>query len=74
MLTFPELKKLILADAGNGTVKLAIDRGIQKAGVLSQGLEELDRIDDAVTRLGEALEDLQEALDDLRETFGGASQ
>ena len=41
---------------------------------LKQGIEELDRIEEAVTGLGEVQDDLPEALDRLRETFGGASQ
>ena len=49
-----------------------MDGEIKVGGDLPQGLEELDRIDDA--GLGEALDDLQEALDKLRETIGGASQ
>jgi uncharacterized membrane protein (UPF0182 family) len=92
VLAFPELKKVILADAGNVVMADTMQEGLarlwgitpesapesrgesQADGGLPQGLEELDRIDEAVTGLGEALDDLQEALDQLRETFGGASQ
>ena len=34
-------------------------------------LEELERIQDAISGLGGAVDDLQEALDDLRESLGG---
>ena len=102
VLAFPELKKVILADAGNVVMADSVQEGLAllwggspplnpaKTGEirngrtqtegefpqdgLIQGIEELDRIDEAVTGVGEALDDLQEALDRLRETFGGASQ
>ena len=84
VLEFPELKKIILADGGNVVMADSIDQGLamllsgtdsQTAGnsVLGSrsppGLEELDRMQDAVTDLSEAVEELQGALEDLRRIY-----
>jgi len=88
-LAFPELKKVILADAGNVVMADSIDQGLALlvgGGLASPesmqpvgddsglGLEELERIGEAVSGLDAAVEELEEALEGLRETLGGTSK
>ena len=89
VLAFPELKKIILADAGNVVMADNLNSGLAmliggengpaESVLTADGAEpfereELDRLEDAVTGMGEALGELQEALDRLRESMRGASQ
>jgi hypothetical protein len=85
-LAFPELKKVILADAGNVVMADNIEQGLAMlvgggpdsirsiAGETPPGLEDLDRIGEAVSDLGAAVDELEEALEGLRETLGGTSK
>jgi len=43
-------------------------------GVTPPGLEDLNRIGEAVSDLGAAMDELEEALESLRETLGGTSK
>jgi uncharacterized membrane protein (UPF0182 family) len=87
VLAFPELKKVILADASNVVMADTVDQGLAMLagdlppvavaeGIVPTGagpeqLERLDRVEEAFSGFGEALDELEEALDSLRETLGG---
>jgi uncharacterized membrane protein (UPF0182 family) len=80
VLAFPELKKIILADASNLVMADTVDEGLgllvgEGRDLLPTRLppasENLDRVEDAVRGLRQALDELQEALENLRETLGG---
>jgi uncharacterized protein len=87
VLAFPELKKVILADSGNLVMADTIDEGLAllvgedaapplpaSPGTPAQaaGLEELERIEEALGGLQGSLEQLRESLEKLRETLEGA--
>jgi uncharacterized membrane protein (UPF0182 family) len=87
-LAFPELKKIILADASNMVMADTIEQGLAVlVGALSPApavaspsgsgtpatRQEVDRIQQAVEGLRRALENLEEALKNLREPLGGGS-
>ena len=85
-LAFPELKKVILADRGNVVMADSVAEGLAmlleggrslvepaEAGEEGPGLDELDRIEDAVTGLDEVIKELQEAVERLRESLGESS-
>lgn len=73
VLAFPELKKVILADsvAEGLAMLLEGDRPlVEPAEEEGTGLDELDRVEDAVTELDEVIKELQEPLERLRESLG----
>ncbi len=87
-LAFPELKKIILADASNMVMADTIEQGLaflvgapspEPSVASPRGAgppatrQELDRIQEAVRGLRRALENLEEALKNLREPLGGGS-
>lgn len=87
-LAFPELKKIILADASSIAMADTIDQGLALlVGVPSftppvAGLanaespatqQELDRVQEGIKGLRRALDNLEEALKNLRDTLGGGS-
>ena len=87
-LAFPELKKIILADASNMVMADTIEQGLAVlVGATSSApavaspsgagapaaRQELDRIQQAVEGLRRAVENLEEALKNLREPLGGGS-
>lgn len=72
VLAFPELKKVILADsvAEGLAMLLEGDRPlVEPAEEEGPGLDELDRIEDAVTGLDEVIKELQESVERLRESL-----
>ena len=87
VLAFPELKKVILADGSDVVMADTVDQGLamligelpavsatgarENVVPASDGLEQLDQVEDAVSGFGEALDELEQALDSLRETLGG---
>ncbi len=88
VLAFPELKKVILADASNLVMADTINEGLDLlvGGVLPQKdrapeasrsggpqPEELTRLEDAIRGLRQALDALQKSLDNLRKSSGGSS-
>ena len=83
VLAFPELKKVILADSVAEGLAMLLEGGRplvepveQKAGgegPATPRLDELDRIEDAVTGLDEVIKELQEAVERLRESLGESS-
>ena len=81
VLAFPELKKVILADRGNVVTADSVAEGlamllkgdrplVEPAEEEGPGLNELDRIEDAVTGLDEVVKELQEPVERLRESLG----
>ncbi|PKB78981.1 MAG: hypothetical protein BZY88_15690 [SAR202 cluster bacterium Io17-Chloro-G9] len=89
VLSLPELKKVIVADAEKVVMADTVDEAMimlagggepvpRPAGAgtspESGALEELARLQEAVDGLGEALGKLQEALGSLRESLGGNTQ
>jgi uncharacterized protein len=87
VLAFPELKKVILADSGNLVMADTIDEGLALlvgedtapplpaspgAPAQAAGLEELERIEEALGGLQGSLDQLRESLEKLRETLEGA--
>ncbi|MSQ06589.1 MAG: UPF0182 family protein [Dehalococcoidia bacterium] len=81
-LAFPELKKVIIADASRLVMADTIDQGLAyltggaptaaaSGGPVPAG-EELERMKQSVEDLRQSLERLQDALDDLRKTLGGS--
>ncbi len=82
-LAFPELKKVIMADASRLVMADTIDQGLAyltsgatvgpaSGGPVPAG-EELERMKQAVEELRQSLERLQNALEDLGKTLGGNS-
>jgi len=87
VLAFPELKKVILADANDVVMADSVEEGLamligdipetdapmEIGGNAGRELRGLDEIDAAVTGLGDAVKELEEALEILRESVGGRS-
>ncbi len=87
VLAFPELKKVILADANDVVMADSVEEGLamligdmpetdaplEISGNAGRELRGLDEIDAAVTGLGDAVKELEEALEILRESVGGRS-
>jgi len=87
VLAFPELKKVILADANDVVMADSVEEGLamligdipetdapmEIGGNAGRELRGLDEIDAAVTGLGDAVKELEEALEILRESLGGRS-
>ena len=87
VLAFPELKKVILADANDVVMADSVEEGlamligdipetdapVEIGGATGRELRGLDEIDAAVTGLGDAVKELEEALEILRESVGGRS-
>jgi uncharacterized membrane protein (UPF0182 family) len=87
-LAFPELKKIILADASSIVMADTIDQGLALlVGAPSPApavarpsgpgapatQQELDRVQEGIKGLRRALDNLEEALKNLRDTLGGGS-
>jgi uncharacterized membrane protein (UPF0182 family) len=87
VLAFPELKKVILADASNVVMADSVDEalamllegkepltGSPMDGQATPASDDLRFIEDTVTELDKALKELQEAVERLRESLDQGPQ